>query len=359
VALATDRFTVIHGVSVADPPLSRSLGIARADDTTHVYFPRGTPLPARRTFIHHTVAAVAARSGDDALQIPVVEGESRRAHRNRLVGVLELRGCQKDLPAGSRVEVTLHLDRSGQLHTRADVPALGQTFEDLVHVLVPTASVETAERELQAARRRADELQRRTFQAGQAAAAQAMTEVSGWLAEAEQALIAARAGELDAGQKLQRLLLDAQAALDEGEAILAWPELETETHRWAVYYTPLVARWGTGAEQQLFDQALQGAMAAKHRRDAGELERQLEALRSIGKASYCRDPQSLDNELEWVAAHLTLAMDPTRANALVDQARAAQAAGNRPAMVATVAQLWDLYPSSPERREQSFGSGVR
>jgi len=359
VALATNHFTIVQGVSVADPPLSRSVGIARADDTTQVYFPRGTPLPARRTFIHHTVVAVAARSGEDALQIPVVEGESRRAHRNRLIGVLELRGCQRDLPAGSRVEVTLHLDRSGQLHTRADVPALGQTFEDLVHVLVPSASVETAGRELGAARRRADELQRRTFQAGQAAAAQAMAEVSGWLAQAEQTLVAARAGDLDAGQKLQRLLLDAQAALDEGEAILAWPDLESETHRWAMYYTPLVARWGTSSEQQLFEQALQAAMAAKQRRDAGELERQLEALRSIGKASYCRDPQSLSHELEWVAAHLTQAMDVARATALCDQARAAQAAGNRPALVATVAQLWELYPSSPERREQSFGSGVR
>jgi molecular chaperone DnaK len=359
VALGTDRFGIVHGVSVADPPLSRSVGIACADDTTQVYFPRGTPLPARRTFIHHTIKAVAARSDDDALAIPVVEGESRRAHRNRLIGVLQLRGCQHDLPAGSRVEVTLHLDRSGQLHTRADVPALGQTFEDLVHVLVPTASVETAGRELEAARRRADQLQRRTFQAGQATAAQAMAEVSAWLAEAERALGAARAGDLDAGQKLQRLLLDAQAALDEGEAILAWPDLEGEAHRWAMYYTPLVARWGTTAEQQLFDQALQGAMAAKQRRDAGELERQLEALRSIGKASYCRDPQSLDHELEWVAAHLTLAMDVARASALVDQARAAQTAGNRSALVATVAQLWELYPSSPERREQSFGSGVR
>jgi molecular chaperone DnaK len=358
-ALGTDRFTIVHGVSVADPPLSRSVGIARADDTTQVYFPRGTPLPARRTFIHHTVAAVAARSEEDALHIPVVEGESRRAHRNRLIGVLRLRGCQRDLPAGSRVEVTLHLDRSGQLHTRADVPALGQTFEDLVHVLVPTATVETAARELEAAHRRADDLQRRTFQAGQPAAAQAMAEVAAWLAEAGQALVEARAGDRDAGQKLQRLVLDAQAALDEGEAILAWPDLESEAQRWALYYTPLVARWGTGAEQQLFDQALQAALAARKQRDAGELERQLEALRSIGKASYCRDPQSLSLELEWVAAHLTQAMDVVRASALVERARAAEAAGNRTALVATVAQLWDLFPGSPERREQSFGSGVR
>jgi molecular chaperone DnaK len=357
--LATDTITIVQGVSVADPPLSRAVGIACADDTTQFYFPKGTPLPARRTFVHHTIRAVAAGSTDEALDIPVVQGDSRRAHRNRLIGVLRLCGCKRDLPANSRIEVTLHLDRSGQLHTRADVPTIGQTFEDLAHVLVPSATLEVAERELQAAARRADDLQRRAFQAGQASAAQAMAEVAPWLAEAGQDLAAARAGDADAAQKLHRLLLDASAALDEGEAILAWPDLETEAHRWTLYYTPLVARWGTPAEQQLFDQALQAAVVAKHRHDAAELERQLDALRSIGKASYCRDPQSLSNELEWVGAHLTQAIDVARANLLVERARAAQAAGNRTALVATVAQLWELFPSSVERQEKSFGSGVR
>jgi molecular chaperone DnaK len=359
VPLLTDTFAIVHGVSVADPPLSRAVGIACADDTTQIYFARGTPLPARRTFVHHTIRAVSAAGGEDALDIPVVQGESRRAHRNRLIGVLQLRGCKRDLPAGSRIEVTLHLDRSGQLHTRADVPSIGQTFEDLAHVLVPSATLEIAARELEATALRAAELQRRVFQAGQASASEAMAEVSSWLAEAERDLAAARAGDLDAAQKLHRLLLDASAALDEGEAILAWPDLETEAQRWTLYYTPLVARWGTAAEQQLFDQALQAAVVAKHRRDAAELERQLDALRSIGKASYCRDPQSLSNELEWVGAHLTQAMDVPLANQLVERARAAQATGNRTMLVATVAQLWDLFPSSPERQERSFGSGVR
>jgi len=120
-----------------------------------------------------------------------------------------------------------------------------------------------------------------------------------------------------------------------------------------------VARWGTAAEQQLFDQALQAAVVAKHRHDAAELERQLDAMRSIGKASYCRDPQSLGNELEWVGAHLTQAIDVARANLLVERARAAQTSGNRTLLIATVAQLWELFPSSPERQERSFGSGVR
>jgi molecular chaperone DnaK len=361
IALGTDGFAIVHGVSVADPPLSRAVGVACADDSTQVYFARGTPLPARRTFVLETVAAIGARTGEDALAIPVVQGESRRAHRNRLIGMLRLQGVKRDLPAGSRVELTLELDRSGQLHARADVPAAGQTFAEVVHVLVPSASLQTIAQELEATGQRATELQRRTFQAGLPAAATALAEVPGLLAEAERAHAdAARGdGDADAAQKAHRRLLEAGAALDEAEAILAWPELEGEARRWTLYYTPLVARWGTAAEQELFDQALHATLAAQKTRDAAELERQLEAMRSLGRASYCRDPRSLANELEWATAHVTQAMDVAAAQQLVERARAAEAEGNRAALHALVARLWELYPGSPELREKSFGSGVR
>ena len=125
VKLASGTFAIVHGVSVGDPPLARAIGVARADDSTQVYFAKGTPLPARRTFAHHTIRPVAAGSDDDALAVPIVQGESVRAHRNRLIGMLHLRGVSRDLPAGSRIEVTLELDRSGQLATRADVPGTG------------------------------------------------------------------------------------------------------------------------------------------------------------------------------------------------------------------------------------------
>ena len=102
--LASRTFAIVHGVSIGDPPLARAIGVARADDSTQIYFKKGTPLPARRTFAHQTIRPVAAGSDDDALAVPIVQGESVRAHRNRLIGMLHLRGVTRDLPpaAGSR-----------------------------------------------------------------------------------------------------------------------------------------------------------------------------------------------------------------------------------------------------------------
>jgi molecular chaperone DnaK len=357
--LAGGGFVIVHGLSIADPPLARAVGVACADDQTQFYFAKGTPLPARRTFVHHTVRPVTAAGGEDLLAIPVVQGESTRSHRNRLIGVLRIAGVRADLAAGARVEVTLELDRSGQLHARADVPALGQTFEEVAHVLVPTATLATAAREIDATAARVGELQRRTFLAGAPAAVQALAGAADLLAEAESSLARARGGDADAAHKLHRLLLDLNGALDDAEAILAWPELERDAGSCVVRYTPLVAAWGTGAEQQLYEQTLQAVTAARQRRDAGELERQLDALRAIGRAAYCRNPQSLRDELEWAAANVSDAMDVARAHELVGRARTAAEAGNAAALRALMSEIWPLFPSSPEQQRRSFGSGVR
>jgi molecular chaperone DnaK len=367
VALATRDFAIVHGLSVGDPPLARAIGVARADDSTYIYFAKGTPLPARRTFAHQTVKAIAAGSDDDALAVPVVQGESHRAHRNRLVGMLHLRGVARDLPAGSRIEVTLELDRSGQLATRADVPGTGQTFEDVAFVLVPTATVETAARELAATNGRAAEVQRRTFQLGVPAAVQAISEVSALLAEADRALPAARGGDADAAQKLHRLLIDASTALDDAEALLEWPDLDAEARRCKLTYTPMVAQWGTPAEQQLYEQELEAAGLARRRNNAAELELHLDAMRALGRAAYCRDPHSMSDAIDWAAAHVTEALDVTAASSLLDRARALQAqglaadpaGGGLRALRALVAEIWDLFPASPELRARSFDSGVR
>jgi len=316
-------------------------------------------LPARRTFVHQTVRGVVARSDDDVLAIPVVQGESSRAHRNRLVGMVHIRGVQQDLPAGTRIEVTLLLDRSGQLHTRADVPALGQTFEDIAHVLVPTASLETTEKELHKTNLRMDDVRKRAFQSGMAAAVSTMDDLPEALSEAERTIAAARGGDVDASQKVHRLLLEINTSLDDAEAMLEWPELDREAQSSSLYYTQMVAQWGTPAEQHMFDQALQSAAEARRGRQAMELERALQAMRSLSKASYWRNPQSLVGEMDWLSAHVTEATDVARAQQLIEKARSAHQLGDQLVFKATLAEIWRHFPSSREDQRRSFGSGVR
>ncbi|HEY1088408.1 MAG TPA: Hsp70 family protein, partial [Archangium sp.] len=55
VALKPSKFSIVQGLTLTDPPLSRTIGVAMANDRVNVYFERGAPLPARRSFRHETV----------------------------------------------------------------------------------------------------------------------------------------------------------------------------------------------------------------------------------------------------------------------------------------------------------------
>src|SRR6202035_2065053 len=88
VPLQVDELAIVHGIAIADPPLARTVGVALSNDVVHVYFEKGTPLPARRTVVHQTAWRVSPKSGKDVLAIPVIQGEFRTAHFNRLIGRL-------------------------------------------------------------------------------------------------------------------------------------------------------------------------------------------------------------------------------------------------------------------------------
>src|SRR5690606_11040478 len=148
--------TIVQGVTISDPPLSRTIGVALANDSVRTYFDRGTPLPAKRTFTHNTVESVAKGGDGSVLKIPIVQGEFDRAHLCRLVGTLEIpsREIKASLPAGSEVELTLELDRGGRLSARALVPSLDQVFEEVAHLLVPAADPEVLRASVEAMRER-------------------------------------------------------------------------------------------------------------------------------------------------------------------------------------------------------------
>ena len=89
-ALATRAFAIVHGVSIGDPPLARAIGVARADDSTQSTSRRGRRCRRAGRSLTRRCGAIAAGSDDDALAVPIVQGESSARHRNRLIGMLQL-----------------------------------------------------------------------------------------------------------------------------------------------------------------------------------------------------------------------------------------------------------------------------
>ena len=128
------QFNILHGLSVAKPPLSQSVGVMLADNKVCWYLKKGAVLPARNVMTHATTVALLAGQSGEAIHVPMLQGESGRADRNKIIGILHIKADKltRDLPVGSEVEVTLNVDESSQTSGKAYVPLLGQTFDDVV-----------------------------------------------------------------------------------------------------------------------------------------------------------------------------------------------------------------------------------
>ena len=361
VKLSPSTFTIVQGMTISDPPLSRTVGVALASDAVHVFFERGAPLPARRTFVLHTIESVAKGSSSCLLKIPIVQGELEQAHLCRLVGALEIGGAavKSSLPAGSPVEVTLELDRGGHLSARALVPALNQVFEHVAHLLVPDATPESLDETIKQMRARLRELRSEAVRRDAQRVIGKLTFAEVSLAEVETDIAAARGGDADAGQKARRTLLEIDGLLEEAEADKRWPELDEEAREELAYASALISRYAVPSEKQLFDEAARGVEKARKERNPVELQRQLRVVRNLRVAAFHRDPKAWERLFERAASEADQATDLVRAQALVRDGRKALERGDTAALRPIVEDLWKLLPVSAQSKKLGYDSGVR
>jgi molecular chaperone DnaK len=361
IAVSPSSFTIVQGLTISDPPLSRTVGVALADDRVHVFFERGAPLPARRTFVLHTVESVAKGSSSCLLKIPIVQGELDQAHLCRLVGALEIGGVavKASLPAGSPVEVTLELDRGGHLSARALVPAIGQVFEHVAHLLVPDATPESLAEAVKEMRARIRTLRSDAMRSDAQHALGKLTYVEVALSEVDTDVAAARGGDADAGQKARRTLLELDGMLEEVESDKRWPELDEEARTELAVAASFVTRYGMPSEKQLLDEVTRAVDAARKARQPVELQRQLRVVRNLRVAAFHRDPRAWEKLFEQAASNADQATDIVKAQALVRDGRRAMERGDTATLQSVVEGLWRLLPVSAEDRRLGYDSGVR
>ncbi|MFO0597933.1 MAG: Hsp70 family protein [Myxococcaceae bacterium] len=361
VALKPSKFTIVQGLTLTDPPLSRTIGVAMANDYVNIYFERGAPLPARRTFRHETVEAMVKGQRDHVLRIPIVQGEYEQAHLCRLVGALEIRGDQLNatLPASSHVELTLELDRGGRLSARAMVVNTRQVFEEIAQLLVPDATPEALETGLKATRERVNALRTAAFRHGLTRNIEQLGNVEQQLGECERDIAASRGGDADAAQKAKRALIEVDATLEQLEADSKFPELEENAVHQVATWSKWVAQFASPQEQRLFDEAVAGVEKARRARQVQELQRRVRQVRQLGLAAYYKHPDAWQWEFENAASDVSSMSDLPKAEKLVGEGRAALQKGDHAAVKRVTEQLWRLLPADAQTRKMGHDSSLR
>jgi len=351
----------VQGLTIGDPPLSRTLGVALASGHVQVYLERGAPLPARRTFTHHTVETVAKGSKDSVLRIPIVQGEMSAAHLCRLVGTLDIGGdAVKDtLPTGSPVEVTIELDRGGRLSARALVPTIEQVFEHVAHLLVPDAAPEALDSALRDLRRQLMDLRTDAFRHGLTQVIEKLDRIESRLSEAERDIDAAHGGDADAAQRARRALLDVDGTMAEADLARKWPELDAAARQAAITASSTVGFHGTDAERTLLQEVLAAMDKARKDKDGPELERQMRLAHRLSSAAFNRTPEAWEWYFDDAASEISRSRDLPKAQTLVKQGKAAVERGDTEELRRVVKALWQLLPDDSEARKRGFDSGVR
>jgi molecular chaperone DnaK len=361
VPVSPPAITIVQGLTIGDPPLSRTLGVALANGHVQTYLERGAPLPARRTFTHHTVETVARGSSESVLRIPIVQGEMSQAHLCRLVGTLDIGGdaVVDTVPTGSAVEVTIELDRGGRLAARALVPVIGQVFEHVAHLLVPDAAPEALDAAIRDLRRQLMDLRTDAFRHGLSQVIEKLDRLEARLSEAERDIDAAHGGDADAAQRARRALLDVDATMADADLARKWPELDATARQLAIAASSTVGMHGTDAERALLQEVMAAMDKARRDKDAPELERQMRLAQRLSSAAYNRTPEAWEWYFEDAASEVSRARDLPRAHRLVEDGKKAIDRGDTEELRRVVKALWNLLPEDSEARKRGFDSGVR
>jgi molecular chaperone DnaK len=361
VPLSPATFTIVHGVTIGDPPLARSVGVALASDEVQVFCTRGSPLPMRRTFSLRTVEALSPQDPEGCLKVPVVQGEFPLAHLCRVVGTLEIsaRGLAAHVPADTLVEVTIDLDRGGRLQASARVSTTAQVFDQVAHLVsagIPAAEIAPRLAELA---RRVQEVRARAFRHGAPKVIEKLLAADGVLAQGARDEQAARGGDADAAEKVRRVLVDVDATLADAEAELAWPDLDARMNDWIAMAASWLGRYGTPEERSALSGAIAAAGKARNAKNAAEVRRHGLVIQRLGDAAYFRSPGAWEHVFERCASRAAESTDPLRAARLVAEGRAAVARNDKATLERVTNELWQIRPEDAEDRALGHGSGVR
>ena len=353
-------FTIVHGVTLQDPPLSRTVGIARADDQVHVYFPRGAPLPIKRSFTLAVVETLLAGHDAQLLRVPIVQGEFQRAHLCRLVGTLEIPAAalKQNLNVGAEVEVALEMDRGGRLSASAKLPG-GQVFDEVAQLVAPQLPPDAMLDLSNAIRVRLARAQAHAVKLLDARAIAAGNEAERLLIEATGLLRLARGGDADASEKARRCIIEADGCVATVEASAAWPEMAEELQEVEDRARGWVSRYGTPSERQALDDAIRRAHNALEARKEAEMARLKDVMEQLCGSAWSRSPGAWTRAFAHWRSRLSEARDLRAAEAAVKRGEEAKQRGDDAALERACSELAELMPVSSADRRQAFGSGVR
>jgi|APMI01.1.fsa_nt_gi molecular chaperone DnaK len=137
-----DSFSITHGLTPSGAPIPHTISVAVAkkginndfqvEEVCDTYFEKGSIPPLKDTKTYKT-ARKLMKGQDNGLPIKVFEGESSNPENNLRITTLSINGNKLpyDLPEATKVDLTIEIDESRNIHIEAYVPSIELTLSDV------------------------------------------------------------------------------------------------------------------------------------------------------------------------------------------------------------------------------------
>lgn len=346
VLVEPDTLCITHGLSVANPPLARTIGVEIVTEGGKgKYDPlisRGTPLPAKATRTYRAAQSLQPGSADQVLNIHVFEGEHENPEHNRHLGTLKITGAQvrRSVPLNADIEVTLGVDTSRHPTAQAYIPILDETFQEILKdQIAPKPEPDRLAAQLAQLQ---DEWQE-ISQAGHSLP-DTSAQLEGLLTEATVELAAAYGSDPGALEKADRLVREAQAVLANASKAIQTPRLLEALEYALVNARQVVLKYGTALDHDQLGGLEEDATRAQDRRDPRLCQEAMTRIeRLYWQVLYRQDGF-------WVGVFQDLTehgnfTDPGRAQALISEGSQFLQTHDMERFRSVTMELWQLVPS--------------
>ena len=355
-------------LTVANTVLINSIAVVTDSNQAVRFFEKGTPLPARKHREFKTTFEVRKGYQGDLIIIPVVEGESlRRADRNRLIGKLEIKADQikRDVPMGSTVDVTIEINESRLVKTKAWIEVLDEEFEDILPLSKESPDATQLNKEFTQEQDRLESVREKLGKIEDETAQRILQRIEEeHMVQDIAAAVAAAAGDPHAAATGQSRLLDLKKAIDEIEDLLEWPALVLEAENQLEWMWEVVNKFGKnegkGSDKekaQLLEKELRKIIDARTK-EPDLLQRQTDEIYDFHTDIRRLQPGFWLYYLEYEKERKERMKDKAEAETLFAQAERAIAKDDFDGLRSAVRQLWALLPMQDQLDESRIVSTI-
>jgi molecular chaperone DnaK len=360
--VAPDRLTYRIDLDTGDPPLTHTLGVALANNKMEAFIEKGTPLPARRRRILKTTAEAKRGDSGDLIRVPVVEGGNlHRADRNMLIGTLKIDASKirRDIPAGSEIEVTIEIDQSRLIRTKAYIPWIDEEFEDVFVYKKEKRTPNELKAEADNEKKRLENVRQKAKAVPADKAQETLQRIDGerMVHDVDTALGSVE-DDPDAADKCDKRLLDLRQAIDDVEDALGWPDLIREAEEEIKSIKEVVRQFGKASDREMATALEQEAREAIKVHDPDLLRRKIGEISSLRIRILGEKPEFWVGLLKQLEGMQNAMRDRNQADSLINMARKAINSNDVVGLKSAVRQLIALLPANQQEVVRGFGSTV-